>query len=131
MTIGGHTVREHQEAINHAAAYSLMLELARGQMLLMEETICALHAAITKGLLDKSGIYHTGAVFISGSEHRPPHHSQVPGVLHDLTQWIVSEGLTYDAVTRASLTHEMLLAIHPFANGNGRTARLILNRQLI
>ena len=49
----------------------------------------------------------------------------------DLAGWIEGEGQEYTPVVRAALTHEMFLAIHPFLDGNGRTARLLLNLQLM
>ncbi|KAB8140799.1 Fic family protein [Chloroflexia bacterium SDU3-3] len=131
ITIGGHTVREHLEAINHAAAYGRMLELARGDASLDAAAICELHGLVTQGLVDTPGAYRRAAVFISGSEHRPPHHSQVSGLMADLVAWVAGDGQAYEPVLRAALTHEMLLAIHPFADGNGRTGRLVLNLQLM
>ena len=49
----------------------------------------------------------------------------------DLAGWIEGDGQEYTPVVRAALTHEMFLAIHPFLDGNGRTARLLLNLQLM
>ena len=131
VTIGGHTMREHLEARHHADAYRLLLDLARDHAALDETAICALHALALRDLVDTPGHYRTGAVFISGSEFRPPHHSQVPQLMRDLVAWIATEGHTYEPIIRAALTHEMFLAIHPFLDGNGRTARLLLNLQLM
>jgi Fic family protein len=131
VTIGGHTLQEHLEAINHAAAYGFVLDLARREAALDEAALLELHALITKDLVGTPGAYRTGAVFISGSEHRPPHHSQVAGLMRDWFGWLAAEGLAYPPITRAALAHEMLLAIHPFLDGNGRTARLVLNLQLM
>jgi Fic family protein len=51
--------------------------------------------------------------------------------MHNLVDWIETEGPEYPPVVRAALTHEMFLAIHPYLDGNGRTARLLLNLQLM
>jgi len=131
MTIGGHTVREHLEALHHADAYALLLDLGRADTPLDEGAIQSLHALALRDLVDAPGQYRAGAVFISGSEYRPPHHSQVPQLMHDLVAWIAAEGPAYAPIVRAALTHEMFLAIHPFPDGNGRTARLLLNLQLM
>jgi Fic family protein len=82
-------------------------------------------------LVDTPGQYRMGTVFISGSEYRPPHHTEVPQLMRDLIHWIATEGSAYAPLVRAALTHEMFLAIHPFLDGNGRTARLLLNLQLM
>ncbi len=131
VTIGGHTVREHLEALHHADAYALLLDLARKDAPLDEAAICSLHALALRDLVDAPGQYRAGAVFISGSEYRPPHHSEVPQLMRDLVAWIAAEGPAYSPIVRAALTHEMFLAIHPFPDGNGRTARLLLNLQLM
>ena len=131
ITIGGHTLQEHLEAINHAAAYTVVLDLARKEAVLDEAALLQLHALITKDLVDTPGAYRTGAVFISGSEHRPPHHSALPALMGDWFAWQDGDGQAYPPVIRAALAHEMLLAIHPFLDGNGRTARLVLNLQLM
>jgi Fic family protein len=131
ITIGGHTLQEHLEAINHAAAYRVVLAMARGTTPLDEAALLQLHALITHDLVDQPGTYRRGAVFISGSEHRPPHHREVPGLMRDWFAWCREDGLTYPPVMRAALAHAMFLAIHPFLDGNGRTARLVLNLQLM
>lgn len=131
ITIGGHTLQEHLEAINHAAAYSFVLELAQGEAPFDEAALLRLHALITHELVDTPGAYRRGAVFISGSEHRPPHYTEVPELMRDWFDWVAGDGLAYPPVIRAALAHEMLLAIHPFLDGNGRTARLVLNLQLM
>ena len=131
VTIGGHTVKEHLEAINHGAAFSWLVKLARGATPLTEADVLHLHALITKDLVEPSGAYRAGAVHISGSNVRPPPAQQVPGLMRDWLAWLEGDGRDYEAVVRAALAHEMFLAIHPFADGNGRTARLLLNLQLM
>jgi Fic family protein len=131
MTIGGHTVREHLEALHHAEAYTLLLGLARADAPIDEAAIGKLHALVMRDLIDTPGQYRTGAVFISGSEYRPPHHREVPQLMRDLVDWMTIEGPAYAPIVRAALTHEMFLAIHPYMDGNGRTARLLLNLQLM
>jgi fido (protein-threonine AMPylation protein) len=131
VTIGGHTMREHLEAVHHADAYALLLDLARAEAPLDEAALQALHALALRELVDAPGEYRRAAVFISGSEHRPPHHTLVPQLMRELVKWIVTEGQAYTPIIRAALTHQMFLAIHPFPDGNGRTARLLLNLQLM
>ncbi|MFV9505473.1 MAG: Fic family protein [Oscillochloridaceae bacterium umkhey_bin13] len=131
ITIGGHTLQEHLEARNHATACSFVQDLAQRDAILDEAALLQLHALITKDLVETAGAYRRGAVFISGSEYRPPHHTQVPGLMHDWFVWLDGDGQRYPPLVRAALAHEMLLAIHPFLDGNGRTARLVLNLQLM
>lgn len=131
VTIGGHSLKEHMEAVNHAAAYDVVLDLAQREAELDQTALLQLHGLIMHDLLDPPGAYRRGAVFISGSEHRPPHHTQVPGLMANWFAWCSGDGLGYPPIIRAALAHEMLLAIHPFLDGNGRTARLVLSLQLM
>lgn len=131
ITIGGHTLKEHVEATNHAAAYSFVIDLAQRTGALDEAALLQLYALITKDLVEVPGAYRIGAVFIAGSEHRPPTHRQVPELMANWFAWLEGDGLAYPPLIRAALAHEMLLAIHPFPDGNGRTARLVLNLQLM
>ncbi|NTW97070.1 MAG: Fic family protein [Oscillochloris sp.] len=131
VTIGGHSLKEHREAVNHATAYDLMLDLAQRTAEIDAAALLQLHALVMHDLVGEAGTYRRGAVFISGSEHRPPHHTQVSGLMGDWFAWLSSDGLAYPPILRAALAHEMLLAIHPFLDGNGRTARLVLNLQLM
>jgi hypothetical protein len=45
--------------------------------------------------------------------------------------WLDDEGQQYEPVTRATVAHHGFLAVHPFLDGNGRTARLLLNLMLL
>jgi len=120
ITIGGHTLKEHGEATNHAAAYSFVLDLAQHTGALDEAAMLRLHALITKDLVEVPGAYRIGAVFIAGSEHRPPPHRQVPELMANWFAWLEGDGLAYPPLIRAALAHEMLLAIHPCTTGADR-----------
>jgi Fic family protein len=73
---------------------------------------------------DFAGSYRTGAVRIAGSNHVPPNPIKVP----DLMEELFTELLTLaDPVERAAKLHHGIARIHPFTDGNGRTARLAMN----
>jgi len=46
-------------------------------------------------------------------------------------RWLENEGLKYPPVVRAAIAHHGFVSVHPFEDGNGRTARLLLNLQLL
>lgn len=56
--------------------------------------------------------------------YEPPFHGDVPDLMHQFSQWLSSDSDTH-YVVRAAISHLWLVAIHPFADGNGRTARLL------
>lgn len=131
ITIGGHSLKEHLEATNHAAAYAMMIALAGDAAPLTVPTILDLHRLVTDRILDEPGQLRRGAVSIRGSLLVPPPAREVPGLLEQWVAWLTGEGLQYEPVTRAAIAHHGFLAVHPFIDGNGRTARLLLNLLLL
>jgi fido (protein-threonine AMPylation protein) len=131
ITIGGHSLREHLEATNHAAAYRRLLELARASAPLTAEAILELHRLVTDRVLDEPGQFRRGAVSIRGSQLQPPPAREVPALMAQWLAWLEGEGRAYEPVTRALIAHHGFLAVHPFLDGNGRTGRLLLNLLLM
>ncbi len=67
-------------------------------------------------------------VAITGSEFTPPQAAIVPGLMADLARWLSSEDAALlHSVRWAALAHFRLVDVHPFIDGNGRTARLLMN----
>jgi len=131
ITIGGHTLREHLEATNHAAAYRFVLELARDPSPLSIDAVLELHRLVTDRILDEAGQFRRGAVSIRGSRLQPPAARDVPALMEQWHAWIYGEGQSYAPVVRATIAHHGFVAIHPFLDGNGRTGRLLLNLLLL
>lgn len=131
VTIGGHSLREHLEATNHASAYRRLLELARDDAPLGLEVILELHRLVTDRVLDEAGQFRRGAVSIRGSQLQPPPAREVPALMAEWVAWLDGEGRAYEPVTRAVIAHHGFLAVHPFLDGNGRTGRLLLNLLLM
>jgi len=131
VTIGGHPLREHLEAINHAAAYRRLLDLARDDVPISIATILELHRLVTDRILDEAGQFRRGAVSIRGSQLQPPPAREVPALMGQWVAWLDGAGAAYAPVTRACIAHHGFLAVHPFLDGNGRTGRLLLNLLLM
>lgn len=68
---------------------------------------------------------------IAGSRHVPPQPWAVPKLMEDYGRWLTSESQGLHPVVRAAEAHERLVTIHPFIDGNGRTARLAMNLILL
>jgi Fic family protein len=91
-----------------------------------------MHALVLRGVDDEeAGRYRRGQVRISGSEHVPPEAVAVPGLMKQLVEWLNDSAATLDPVERAALAHFRLVDILLFADGNGRTARLLMNLTLM
>lgn len=132
ITIGGKTLREHFEAINHRDAILFVEALVNKQQPLDEWTIKSLHQLVLKNIdADNAGRYRQVNVLISGADHTPPDALQVPEQMHAFTQWLNTQAQALHPVERAARVHGEFVKIHPFVDGNGRTARLLMNLELM
>ena len=131
ITIGGKSVKEHLEAINHENAIEYLDGLTKDKSEISEWNIKGLHQLILKGIDDdNAGRYRNHNVIISGAKHRPPQYIKVPELMEKLMM-NYDEWDKYHPIIRAALLHGELVKIHPFIDGNGRTSRLIMNMDLM
>lgn len=131
ITIGGHSLREHLEATNHAKAFDVLSRVAESTTPLNMEVIFRLHSLVLHDIHDTAGQFRQTQVFIRGSEHRPPPAHQVPELMRQWVRWVEGEGLNHPPIVRATIAHHGFEAVHPFEDGNGRTGRLLLNLMLM
>ncbi len=128
----GKTLREHFEAINHRDAILFVEELVSQQQPLNEWTIKTLHQLVLKNIdSDHAGCYRRVNVLISGAEHRPPQALQVPEQMTAFIDWYQQKAQTLHPIERAARVHGEFVKIHPFVDGNGCMARLLMNLELM
>lgn len=130
-TIGGKSMVEHLEAINHREAILFVEELISNKEPLSEWLIKNIHALILKGIDNNAGKYRNENVVISGAKHIPPKHYEVGDLMQKLIGEYQNEWKLFHPVVRATLLHGEFVKIHPFIDGNGRTSRLLLNFELM
>ena len=130
ITIGGKSMREHFEAINHKEAIDYVEAIIHDQQPLSEHVIKSIHQLILKNIdPPNAGIYRTENVLIAGANHKPPEHLHIAEQMTALmTQYQQFNG---HAIERATWLHSDFVRIHPFVDGNGRTARLLMNLDLM
>jgi Fic family protein len=129
--------RDKQEVLNYfeALKYLDSLTLEKKQTLTNED-ILILHDKISKGTLEKAencGKYRSGKQYVIVGNRktgeitfRPPATSEVAGLMNNLLNWINNpETNKINAVIEAGLVHYEFVRIHPFVDGNGRTARAL------
>lgn len=131
VTIHGHSLREYLEATNHAEAYQYMAELVEKRVAISRDTMLTLHNLVMDKILDSKGQFRTVSVYIRGSNMTPPPARDVERLMYEWVKWIYGEGLKYEPVTRAAIAHHGFEAVHPYADGNGRVGRLLLNLMLM
>jgi Fic family protein len=131
ITVGGHSLREHLEATNHARAFDELRHFVEAHTPITIETIHRFHALVLHDLDETAGIWRKQRVYIRGSHHLPPPANQVPDYMAQWVRWLAHEGRQYHPVVRAAIAHHGFVAVHPYIDGNGRCARLLLNLQLL
>jgi Fic family protein len=128
ITIGGKSLREHFEVINHQEAIKLVESLAVKQEPVTAFHVRQLHALVLAKIDDENvGQYREGPVRIVGATHEPPPSWELPAQMNDWAAWLGEQEGVMETVALAAMAHHKLVAIHPFIDGNGRTARLIMN----
>ncbi len=132
ITIGGKTLKEHLEVINHKEAIIYMEDIIKENEDLSGRQIKNIHHLILKGIDDENaGRYRKEKVVISGAKHMPPSPIRVSEQMEELVKWYCEDGQELHTVERASKLHTDLVKIYPFIDGNGRTARVLLNFELM
>ncbi len=133
VTIAGKSMREHLEAINHAEAIYYIRDFAKQDTEISERTIKEIHALILHGIdRENAGRYRTVPVLISGSRHIPPQPYQLAERMENfMSRFREMEAEKVHPVLIAAHLHEVLVRIHPFTDGNGRTSRLLMNLHLL
>lgn len=133
ITVGGRPLKDCYEAVDHGTAYNFMLGLTRQQdMNITEDTIKKLHRLFYQKVdADQASQYHSIQFHISGTEYVPPAPDKVPQLMKHLADQIHSSRSTLHPIELAAMTHKRLVDIHPFVDGNGRTARLLMNLILV
>ncbi len=132
ITIGGKSMREHLEAINHAEAIAYMEQLVSGDVVFTSRVLHELHYLILKGIdRENAGKYRSVPVRISGSTHEPPQPYMLEKLMEDYFMHYSTQKKFLHPVILAAEMHERLVSIHPFIDGNGRTSRLVMNLILL
>jgi Fic family protein len=129
ITIGGKSLREHFEAINHRDAILFVEGLVQKNQLLTEWDIRNIHQLILNNIdAENAGAYRKVNVLISGASHTPPEHFLVS---EKMSRFVSSINYELHPVERAARIHVDFVGIHPFVDGNGRTSRLLMNLELM
>lgn len=132
LTVGGKSLREHVEVTNHREAIRYVEALVDGKEPVSAFQVRQIHSLVLAGIDDDSaGRYRILPVRITGSAHVPPEAWQVVQGMDDWQTWLTGEAASLHPVERAAEAHHRLVAIHPFLDGNGRTARLVMNLLLL
>lgn len=129
MAIGGKSLREHFEVLNHGEAILDVERLAMRGSPISTTDIRQIHQLVLTKIDDEhAGRYRDVAVRIAGARHIPPESWELAPRMDDFVRWLASHETAHlHSIEKAARAHHRFVAIHPFIDGNGRTGRLLLN----
>lgn len=130
ISVGGKALREIYEAVNHRKAYRYVKECVGKGMPLGEGIVGDIHALLMENI-QVGGVYRDVQVYISGARHMPPPPHLMYRQVKDFYADMLERKKALNPVEFAAWTHAEFVRIHPFTDGNGRTARLMMNYQLL
>ena len=131
ITVGGKPLKDHLEALDHYDAIRYVRELARQSVSITESDIRNVHAlVIRRSHPEIAGRYADLSRFVrtETGRHMFPSPAEIPSLIGDFAVWLREAPVTPET---AFIAHRRLVDIHPFNDGNGRTARLVMNLLLI
>ncbi len=132
LTIQGKPLKDHLEVLGHSDAYNLTLKLADSKGKITEKDILKLHHLFYHRIDEKNaGTYRNVQVFISGTDFVPPKPELVATEMKKMLQEFSSNEKIMHPVLSASFLHRRFVEVHPFIDGNGRVARLLMNLVLV
>jgi len=128
LTVGGKSLREHFEVINHRDAIDFVEDLVASTEPITPFHVRQIHKLVLSRIDDENaGRYRETQVRIAGAAFIPPESWLVPNLMTEWSEWLLAEEKHNNPIELAALAHHRLVAIHPFIDGNGRTARLVMN----
>ena len=126
-------ISEYLEAKNHARAFDWIKKRAKDKNPdISKEDILDVHRIILRSINDEdAGYYRNTRARISGSSVILPNPVKIPKLMNTFVEWLNTEARNLHPIERAAEAHYTLVSIHPFVDGNGRTARLFMNMILL
>ncbi|MFH1188125.1 MAG: Fic family protein [bacterium] len=132
LTVGGKQIKEILEVKNHKNVLDKLFDIAKNKNNISEKLILEFHEILLLDIdQENAEKYRKIQVYISGSEEKLPTAKRVPALMKNFLDWYAKDGKKLSPVVLAILFHYKFVKIHPFIDGNGRMARLLLNLILL
>jgi Fic family protein len=129
VTIGGKPLKDHLEALGHRDALGYIRSLSQTSEPIRERDIREIHRLVlARADPEEAGRYSRHQRAIAGSALALPSPAEIPALMGDLAAWLAAAPSGH---TTAFEAHYRLVTIHPFSDGNGRAARLLMNLLLL
>lgn len=132
VTIKGKPLKDHLEATNHLEALDYVYKLAKINSDITIEQLLEMHRIVLRGIEKEfSGRYRPGQARILGASFIPPNALKIPQLMEDFVRWAKENAINTNIIEYVAPLHYRFVWIHPFIDGNGRVARLLMNLILI
>jgi Fic family protein len=135
ISVGDKNIKEIFEVVNHSKAFDYIFKIkSKSERIIDVEDISKIHSIILDNINEYNrGVYRRVNVGISGTNIIFPYPNELPLLMYKFNEWLVREqeiGIIHP-VKLAAQAHLRFVNIHPFVDGNGRTARLLMNMILL
>jgi Fic family protein len=132
ITVKGKSLREHLEAVNHHEAIGLVERLAGSSGPITLSNVLDIHRIVLLVIeRDYAGRFRNGSVRINGANFLPPNALKVPVMMEEWENFVNHSAPSLHPAIAVAVLHHRFVWIHPFFDGNGRTARLVMNLYLM
>jgi Fic family protein len=131
LTVGGKPLRDSFEAVGHAAAYDYMFGLINSRDITIND-IKTLHRLFYQKIDEtRAGVWRDVPIIVTGTDYKFPAPRNLERLMNELEAWANENRSKMHPVEFAAMLHLKFVTIHPFIDGNGRVARLLMNTALI
>ena|SRR3990167_4054936 len=131
ITIGGKPLKDHLEAVGLSDSFNLLYDYANNKTI-SEHDIKKLHKLFYYRIDEESaGEYRKVQALITGSKYPLPKPDVLPKLMVNFIEELKAMHPKKHPVEIAALAHKEFVFIHPFVDGNGRVARLLMNLVLM
>lgn len=127
--LDGEQSDSHLLISNHIKALDFVIDAVKNNKEFTENMLKDMHEILMNNILDVSGLYRNVDISIKGSNHTPPSHIKVYDRMGKYFDYLNSDHA--DLLEYIAYSHLQLAKVHPFLDGNGRCARLVLNYELM
>ena len=114
--------RARREVVNYFAALRHIEKQAAAKRIAQEDVL-RLHRIVAGEVMDQGDAGRYRAMRVRVGEYVPPAPGEVPGLMRELLDWWNDDASALSPVLSSAVLHYRFEAIHPFADGNGRTGR--------
>ncbi len=130
ITVGGKSLREIYEVVNHQKAFEYLKKCIADNLPLSEDIAKDLHSILMENII-VGGVYRKEEVRITGAGFKPPCGNEMYFQIKNFYEDLNLKKELLNPIELAAWTHAEFVRIHPYLDGNGRTARLLMNYQLL